>query len=118
MAYCPRITHRREITPPAPHSPRIFFHSLGRKVLNMTNVKEEAEKGEKLALLIAIRGKLAESLDRTESGRDIAALSKRLIQVADEIEEIERLTRPGTSKHDLLKAKRERQLNERRIENS
>ena len=82
MAYCPRITHRREITPPAPHSPRIFFHSLGRKVLNMTNVKEEAEKGEKLALLIAIRGKLAESLDRTESGRDIAALSKRLIQVA------------------------------------
>lgn len=74
----------------------------------MADIIKAAESGEKLTLLLAIRDKLAESLANTESGRDIAALSKRLMQVANEIEEIERITKPGTSKHDLLKARREK----------
>ena len=79
----------------------------------MADIIKAAENDEKLALLKAIRGKLAVSLEYTESGRDIAALTKRLIQVADEIEEIERQQRPGTSKHDLLTTKTERSINGR-----
>lgn len=79
----------------------------------MTDIIKAAESGEKLALLVAVRDKLAVSLEHTESGRDIAALTKRLIQVVDEIEEIESRSRPGTSKHDLLKAKTERIINGR-----
>ena len=79
----------------------------------MADIIKAAENGEKLALLVAIRDKLAVSLEHTESGRDIAALTKRLIQVMDQIEEIESRGKPGRSKHDLLKAKTERIINGR-----
>lgn len=40
------------------------------------------------ATLEALRDRLAEIIDSTESGRDIAALSKRLMEVEREIESL------------------------------
>ena len=74
----------------------------------MVDIKKAAETGEKQALLLAIRDKLAESLDHTESGRDIAALTKRLMQVADEIETNKRQL--GTTKHDRLMKRSEERI--------
>lgn len=48
-----------------------------------------AATGDRLTLLKEIRQKLAESLERTESGRDVAALSKQLRETAEEIDALE-----------------------------
>ncbi|MCQ2509387.1 MAG: hypothetical protein MJ116_02845 [Lachnospiraceae bacterium] len=49
---------------------------------------EAAKSGNKEKTLIALRDKLAESIETCESGRDIAANSKRLMEVMGELEEI------------------------------
>lgn len=68
---------------------------------------EAAQSGDKRATLIALRDKLAETIENCESGRDMAANSKRLMEV---MAELEALPDPATikeSKHDRLKKKRE-----------
>ena len=73
----------------------------------MGNLVEAAKSGDKRATLIALRDKLAETIDNCESGRDMAANSKRLMEV---MAELEALPDPATikeSKHDRLKNKRE-----------
>lgn len=42
--------------------------------------------GDKREVLIALRDSIAETIDNTASGRDVAALSKRLMEVYDAIE--------------------------------
>ena len=70
----------------------------------MTDIIKAADSGDKLTLLKALRDKLAETLQESRSSRDIAALTKRLVDVAAEIEELEKLSKPRTiSKHDVLK---------------
>lgn len=54
--------------------------------------------------LIALRDTIAETIDTTDSGRDIAALSKRLIEVMNEIEA---LPNEGAVKNPLQKAQKE-----------
>lgn len=46
---------------------------------------EAVRSGDRREALIALRDSLAEAIDGTESGRDIAALSKRLMEVMGEI---------------------------------
>lgn len=71
----------------------------------MTDIIKAADSGDKLTLLKALRDKLAETLQESRSGRDIAALTKRLVDVAAEIEELEKINkiRNPKSKHDALK---------------
>ena len=74
----------------------------------MTNLVDAAKSGDKRATLIALRDKLAETIQNCESGRDMASNSKRLMEV---MAEIEALPDPDAekkiSKHDRLKAKHE-----------
>lgn len=72
----------------------------------MARLLEAARSGDKRKTLIALRDKLAETIDNCESGRDMAANSKRLMEV---MAELEALPDPNAkvviSKHDRLKQK-------------
>ena len=73
----------------------------------MTDLVEAAKSGDKRATLIALRDKLAETIQNCESGRDMASNSKRLMEVMAEIEALPDPTVVKKSKHDRLKAKLE-----------
>lgn len=68
---------------------------------------DAVKSGDKLATLIALRDKIAETIETCESGRDMASNSKRLMEVIAEIEAEERLLkeRDKRSKHDMMKGK-------------
>jgi len=53
------------------------------------DITEAAATGNRKATLIALRDVLARTIQNCDSGRDMAALSKRLIEVMNEIEAIE-----------------------------
>lgn len=72
------------------------------------NLVEAAKSGDKRATLIALRDKLAETIDNCESGRDMAANSKRLMEVMAELESLPDPNEIKISKHDRLKEKREK----------
>lgn len=72
----------------------------------MTNLIDAAKSGDKKATLIALRDKLAETIQNCDSGRDMASNSKRLMEVMAEIEALPDETKK-TSKHDRLKKKYE-----------
>lgn len=71
------------------------------------NLVEAAKSGDKRATLIALRDKLAETIDNCESGRDMAANSKRLMEVMAELEAMPDPATIRASKHDRLKSKRD-----------
>ena len=49
-------------------------------------VSTAAKKGDRRDTLIALRNHIAKRIDECESGRDSAALSKRLMEIMDELE--------------------------------
>lgn len=53
-----------------------------------SKLSEAAASNNRRDTLIALRDKLAETIDTCESGRDIAALSKRLMEVMGELESL------------------------------
>lgn len=73
----------------------------------MTDLIEAAKSGDKRATLIALRDKLAETIQNCDSGRDMASNSKRLMEVMAEIEALPDENSVKVSKHDRLKTKRE-----------
>lgn len=73
----------------------------------MANLIEAAKSGDKRATLIALRDKLAETIERCESGRDMAANTKRLMEVMAELESMPDPQQKKISKHDRLKKKNE-----------
>lgn len=73
----------------------------------MTNLIDAARSGDKRATLIALRDKLAETIQNCESGRDMASNSKRLMEVMAEIEALPDPNAKKLSKHDRLKLKYE-----------
>lgn len=73
----------------------------------MANLINAAKSGDKRATLIALRDKLAETIDRCESGRDMAANTKRLMEVMAELEAMPDPQQKKISKHDRLKKKNE-----------
>ncbi len=73
----------------------------------MTNLVEAAKSGDKRATLIALRDKLAETIQSCESGRDMASNSKRLMEVMSELEAMPDPKTVKVSKHDRLKKKHE-----------
>lgn len=72
----------------------------------MATLSEAVKSGDKRATLIALRDKIAETIDNCESGRDMAANSKRLMEVISELESLPDPDRVKVSKHDALKKKR------------
>lgn len=72
----------------------------------MANLVEAVKSGDKRRTLIALRDKIAETIENCESGRDMAANSKRLMEVMAEIEALP-ADDAAVSKHDRLKAKYE-----------
>lgn len=73
----------------------------------MTDLVTAAKSGDKRETLIALRDKLAETIQNCESGRDMAANSKRLMEVMTELEKMPDPETVKVSKHDRLKAKRD-----------
>jgi hypothetical protein len=64
----------------------------------MTNLIEALESGDYRTLLVAMRDKLAETIDEGVSPRDLASLSRRLIDLADEVRNLDRI---GTDENNL-----------------
>ena len=52
----------------------------------MDNLVSTTKSGDRRRTLIALRDRIAATIDSCESGRDMAALSKRLMEVMDEID--------------------------------
>lgn len=52
----------------------------------MATLAQAAADNSRRGVLLALRDKLAATLDTCESGRDIAALSKRLMEVVAELD--------------------------------
>lgn len=52
----------------------------------MATLVQAAKKNSRRDTLVALRDKLAAAIDDCESGRDIAALSKRLMEVMGELD--------------------------------
>ena len=73
----------------------------------MSDLVQAAKSGDKRATLIALRDKLAETIQNCESGRDMASNSKRLMEVMAELEALPDPEQRKISKHDRLKAKHE-----------
>lgn len=73
----------------------------------MGNLVNAAKSGDKRATLIALRDKIAATIDNCESGRDMAANSKRLMEVMAELEALPDPKEKKVSKHDRLKSKNE-----------
>lgn len=78
------------------------------EVKDVTNLIDAAKSGDKKATLIALRDKLAETIQNCDSGRDMASNSKRLMEVMAEIEALPDPTAKKISKHDRLKRKNEK----------
>ena len=73
----------------------------------MTNLVDAAKSGDKRATLMALRDKIAETIENCESGRDMAANSKRLMEVMAELESLPDPKEKRVSKHDRLKTRHE-----------
>ena len=73
----------------------------------MTSLIEAAKSGDKRETLIALRDKLAETIQNCDSGRDMASNSKRLMEVMAEIDALPDPNEKKISKHDRLKMKNE-----------
>lgn len=73
----------------------------------MANLVEAVQSGDRRATLIALRDKIAATIDSCESGRDMAANSKRLMEVIAELDALPNPEEKKTSKHDHLKRKLE-----------
>ena len=73
----------------------------------MTDLITAAKSGDKRATLIALRDKLAETIQNCDSGRDMASNSKRLMEVMSELEALPDPSTIKVSKHDRLKMKHE-----------
>jgi len=74
----------------------------------VTNLVEAAKSGDKRATLIALRDKLAQTIQDCDSGRDMASNSKRLMEVMAELEALPDPDAKKESKHDRLKRKIEK----------
>lgn len=71
----------------------------------MASVVNAVTDGKKKTLL-ALRDTIARTIDECNSGRDMAALSKRLMEIMDEIEAIEQSEKERETPMSRRKAKR------------
>ena len=69
----------------------------------MGTMKETAEEGDRYETLIALRDLIAGWLDEAKYAKDVPPLSKQLVQITKEIEEIEK-----TGEHKITSIKKMR----------
>lgn len=75
----------------------------------VTTLVEAAKSGNREKTLVALRDKLAETIENCESGRDMAANSKRLLEVMDELDEIKAIKKAKREKRAAAKAPSKRE---------
>lgn len=75
--------------------------------MDVTDLVTAAKSGDKRQTLIALRDKLAETIQNCDSGRDMASNSKRLMEVMAEIETLPDEEKKE-SKFNRLKKKNEK----------
>ena len=68
----------------------------------MATLTEAVQTNDRRATLVALRDSIAATIDGTESGRDIAALSKRLMEV---LQELDALPDPNQPANAVAKAR-------------
>ena len=74
---------------------------------------EAAKSGNVLETLERLRDSLAETIETCESGRDMAALSRQLSQVLDQIEDVKRANAGGAVEcHPCQRTEQERKSRE------
>ena len=79
------------------------------------NLVEASETGDRLDALRELRRQLAQAIDETSSGRDLAALARRLMDVLEQVERIELARQaPRRSVRDEVARKRAERLEELR----
>ena len=76
-------------------------------VENTNNLADVADTGDELALNKALRHKLAKMIDESKSGRDVAALTRRLQQVAERIDYLEKAQKRTSKETPLSKILRD-----------
>ena len=74
----------------------------------MADLIKAAKSGDRRSTLECLRDELAESIAYCESGRDMAALSKRLMEVMDEIDALPKPKGDSPLAKAKAKAKAER----------
>ena len=57
--------------------------------VHMAKLLNAVQSGDKRQTLVELRDEIAQTIESCESGRDMAALSKRLMEVIEEIESID-----------------------------
>lgn len=62
---------------------------------NADSISEAVESGDELRILYATRKVVADELQTCDSGRDIAALSNRMIELCERITELEKQRKPS-----------------------
>ena len=92
--------------------------STGKKPTPPQDLIEAAQTGDRLETLIALRNLLAEKLQNTDSGRDVASMSRRLMQCVSEIETLERIKKELEESPNHIATMRKRLINARRIMDS
>ena len=83
------------------------------KNVKKITLKEAVKTGNRKKTLIALRDRLAETIENCESGRDMAANTKRLMEVIDELEIIKAAEKEKREKKKTAKqpTKREKLRN-------
>lgn len=71
----------------------------------MGKIENAVKDGDRIGTLYALRELLAERLDNCDSNRDIAALSRQLMQVSAEIDEIEKESEATVTSLDAFRKK-------------
>lgn len=71
----------------------------------MGKLLDAANAGDKRRMLVELRDEIARTIEACESGRDMAALSKRLMEIQDEVEAIDAVTAKAANPLQKAQAK-------------
>lgn len=71
----------------------------------MGRLKKAAKSGDNLQMLIMLRDLLAERLENTKSDRDFAALSRQIVSVTAEIEQLQKESVGKTTSLSAMRAR-------------
>ena len=67
---------------------RLVFSTKERTTMTKKTQLDHLKASDRREVLTALRDKVAETIDKSESGRDIAALSRRMIEIIDELDKL------------------------------
>ena len=71
----------------------------------MGKLLDAANAGDKRRMLVELRDEIARTIEACESGRDMAALSKRLMEIQDEVEAVDAIAAKAANPLQKAQAK-------------